>query len=101
MAIERFDFVRPPEDSPANHFLVRLRCLRQWMPEINLPAFEEVDLRALLMDLCSGRKSRAELRTADWLGAIQGRLTYSQLQAIEREAPEHLAVPSGSRLALT
>jgi ATP-dependent helicase HrpB len=101
IASERFDSVRPPADSAPSYFLVRLRCLRQWMPEVNLPTFEEADLRTLLMDLCAGRKSLAELRSADWLGAIQGRLTYAQLQAIEREAPERLAVPSGSRLALT
>src|SRR5206468_10774236 len=46
------------------------------------------------------RKSLAELRQADWLGAIEGRLTFAQRQAVEREAPERLTVPSGSRIAL-
>jgi ATP-dependent helicase HrpB len=31
---------------------------------------------------------------------LQGRLTSAQRQAVEREAPERLVVPSGSRLAL-
>jgi ATP-dependent helicase HrpB len=97
-ALERFDSVRPGEDSSAGRFLVRLNCLQSWMPELNLPA---IDPRSLLVELCSGRKSLAELRSADWLGAVQGRLTYQQLQAIEREAPERLTVPSGSRLAIT
>jgi ATP-dependent helicase HrpB len=100
-ALERFDAFRPADDSPVGKFLVRLRCLREWMPELKLPAFEESDLRALLIDLAAGRKSLAELRSADWLGSIQGRLTYQQLQAIDREAPERLAVPSGSRLGIT
>src|SRR5262249_38689633 len=47
-----------------------------------------------------GKRSFDELRQADWLGALRGRLTPQQLQAVEREAPERLAVPSGSRISL-
>jgi ATP-dependent helicase HrpB len=31
---------------------------------------------------------------------MQGRLTHAQRQAVEREAPERIAVPSGSHIAL-
>src|SRR5207245_2266442 len=58
------------------------------------------DLRGLLPWLCPGKRSFEELRRADWLAALQGRLTHQQAQAVEREAPERLAVPSGSRIAL-
>jgi ATP-dependent helicase HrpB len=34
------------------------------------------------------------------LEQLQGKLTPQQLQIVEREAPERIAVPSGSRLAL-
>jgi ATP-dependent helicase HrpB len=34
------------------------------------------------------------------LQAFQGRLTHHQRQAVERDAPERLPVPSGSRIAL-
>jgi ATP-dependent helicase HrpB len=99
-ALERFDSIRPADDSPAGRFLIRLRCLRDWMPELQLPAFDDADLRTLLLQLCAGRISIGEVRNADWLGAIQVRLRYAQLQAIERETPERLAVPSGSKLAV-
>ncbi len=99
-AAEHLERVLPPEDSPAGLFLTRVRCLRQWMPELNLPAFEEAELREILAWLCPGRRSFAELRQAPWLEALQGRLTSPQRQAVEREAPERLLVPSGSRLAL-
>src|SRR5205085_11392318 len=45
-------------------------------------------------------RSFDDLRKANWLQALQGRLTHAQQQAIEREAPERLPVPSGSRIAL-
>jgi ATP-dependent helicase HrpB len=99
-AAEHLERVLPPDDSPAGLFLTRVRCLRQWMPELQLPAFEETELREILTWLCPGRRSFAELRQAPWLEALQARLTAPQRQAVEREAPERLQVPSGSHLAL-
>jgi ATP-dependent helicase HrpB len=100
-ASERLERVLPPDDSAAGLFLRRVRWLREWMPELNLPAFDTADLREVLPWLCPGMRAFEDLRRADWLAALQGRLTHQQLQAIEREAPERLAVPSGSQIALT
>ncbi len=91
--------VLPAEESPARWFLTRVRCLRVWMPELGLPAFDDAELRELLTWVCHGCRSFAQLRER-WLEQWQGRLTHQQLQAIEREAPERLETPSGSRLAL-
>jgi ATP-dependent helicase HrpB len=99
-AAQRLERVLPPPDSPAGLFSTRVRCLKGWMPELGLPAFAEDDLRGFLTWLCVGRRSFAELRAADWLGALRGSLTAPQRQAVEREAPERLVVPSGSRIAL-
>jgi ATP-dependent helicase HrpB len=99
-AIADLERVLPPDDSPAGLYRTRVRCLREWMPELQLPSLDEEDLRELLTWLCLGRRSFAELRKADWLQAFQGRLTHTQRQAVEREAPERLAVPSGSHIAL-
>jgi ATP-dependent helicase HrpB len=92
--------VLPPDDSDAGRYLVRVRCLRGWLPDADLPAFDEPELRELLTWLCTGRRSFAELRNGPWLEALQGRLTHTQRQTLEREAPERIQVPSGSRLAL-
>jgi ATP-dependent helicase HrpB len=99
-AAEHLERVLPPDDSPAAKFLTRARCLRQWLPELGLPELTEAELRELLPWLCQGRRSFAELRHSDWLAALQGQLTHAQLRAIDREAPERLEVPSGSRVAL-
>ncbi len=99
-AATHLERVLPPADSPAGQYRTRARCLRAWMPELDLPALDEADLREALTWLCAGRRSFAELRNANWLLALQGRLTHAQRQAVEREAPERLEVPSGSRIAL-
>ena len=92
--------VLPPEDSVAALYRTRVRCLRLWMPELQLPGFDDEELRELLARLSVGCRSFADLRHASWLDEMQARLTHAQRQAVEREAPERLAVPSGSRLAL-
>jgi ATP-dependent helicase HrpB len=78
----------------------RWRCLASWMPELALPDLDAAAWRRLLPELARGRRSFAELRRAPLLDALRGMLTHTQRAALEREAPERLAVPSGSRIAL-
>ena len=87
-------------DPKVASFLSRIRSLADWMPELGLPRFTADEIRALLPALVAGRKSFAELRRAPLLEALQGTLSYAQLEAVRREAPERLEVPSGSRIKL-
>jgi ATP-dependent helicase HrpB len=96
----RLEAVMPAADSPAALYRTRVRCLRQWLPDLQLPALEADDLRESLTWLCRGRRSFAQLRAGPWLDAFRSRLTHRQSQAVEHEAPERLEVPSGSRIAL-
>jgi ATP-dependent helicase HrpB len=88
------------DDPEVAGFLARVRSLREWIPELGLPAFDEDQLRELLPALAAGHKSFAELRRAPLLAILQGALTHDQLRTVEREAPEHLEVPSGSHIRL-
>ncbi|MBC7815543.1 MAG: hypothetical protein IAG10_01435 [Planctomycetaceae bacterium] len=99
-ATTHWDDVRPKDDSSAAKFLSRVRCLHEWLPELNLSAFDDEELQSLLPSLCLGRRSLADLRNAPWVETIQAVLTPAQWQAVEREAPTHWTVPSGSRIAL-
>ncbi|HJZ58520.1 MAG TPA: ATP-dependent helicase HrpB [Gemmataceae bacterium] len=97
-ASERLEKVLPAPDSDAGRFRTRVRCLRAWMPELNLPAFDASDLRELLEHLARGRRSLAELKHGPWLDLMKGQLSYEQSRALDREAPERLEVPSGSHI---
>lgn len=92
--------VLPPADSAAGSFLVRLRWLRSWMPELELPALDNTELAEILPWVAPGCKSFDDLRKADWLGVLASRLTPRQRQAVDRDAPERIEVPSGSRIVL-
>jgi|SRR5579883_288035 len=100
-AAERLEEVLPPPDSPAGEFRTRVRCLRAWVPELNLPAFEAADLREALESLCRHRRSLADVRNGPWLDFLKGQLTYEQLRTVENEAPERMEVPSGSHITIT
>jgi len=90
-----------PEDAEVADFVTRVQCLAGWMPDLNLPRFDEPDRLQILRDLCTGRRSFAELRSAPWLNAFKNVLTYDQLRTVDREAPERVAVPSGKSFRLT
>jgi ATP-dependent helicase HrpB len=87
-------------DSEARTFLARWQCLAEWMPELQVPALGEDPIRELLPQLCAARTSFDELQQAPVLQLLKAQLPRHLLAAIDREAPETIAVPSGSRIAL-
>lgn len=99
-AATRLPAALPLDDPEVAAFLVRVRCLADWMPELGLPRLDAAALAGLLPELARGRRSFAELRRAPLLERLRGALTHAQLAALDREAPERLAVPSGSRIRL-
>jgi ATP-dependent helicase HrpB len=70
------------------------------MPELELPRIDASFWRALLPELCAGRRSFAELQRLPLVEHARGRLTHAQQRALDRDAPERLTVPSGSALRL-
>lgn len=99
-AIQNWDRVAPQPDSEVGQLLARIRCLNQWLPDVAIGSFDDVQLQSLLPSLCAGRRSLADLRQAPWLPIIQAALTPQQWQTVEREAPERLTVPSESRISV-
>ena len=99
-AAERLDRALALDDPAVAAFLARVRSLAGWMPELGLPQFTGDEIRDLLPALAAGRKSFAELKRAPLLEALQGALSYPQLEALRREAPERLQVPSGSQITI-
>jgi ATP-dependent helicase HrpB len=70
------------------------------MPRLELPPLDDAELQSLLPLVCVGRRSLDEVRRGPWLQAIKSLFDYRQLQTIDREAPERIEVPSGSRIAV-
>jgi ATP-dependent helicase HrpB len=99
-AVDHLDRAFPGDDPAVAGFRTRVQCLAGWMPELNLPSLDDAELHGLLLQFAVGRRSLEGLRKAPWLEAMKSLFTWQQLQAIEREAPERIEVPSGSRIAV-
>jgi len=76
----------------------RLAFLAAARPELGLPVVDDAFLCALLPGLAAGRRSFEELRRAPLAATILATLPWPQREALDREAPERLEVPSGSRV---
>ncbi|MBL8856957.1 MAG: ATP-dependent helicase HrpB [Planctomycetes bacterium] len=81
-------------------FLARAACLREWMPELELPAFDSAFITEHLVEFCRGSRSFADLKKRDLPALLRSKLTWAQQSALDREAPERLQVPSGSWIQL-
>lgn len=89
-------------DEPKTAQLIaRINCLGEWMPELGLLVIDEEFWRVQLPNLATGCRSFADLRGKSLIDWLRGVLTYPQWQAIEKEAPERLPVPSGNSITLT
>ncbi len=99
-AWREWDRVFPGDEPELASFLARVRCLAGWMPELNLPTFDEAELAETLRSLALTCRSFDELKRAPWLDLLKSRLSYAQREAVDRKAPERLSVPSGSRIAV-
>lgn len=81
-------------------FLARWRWLRRVAPDLDLPPAGDEEIRALLPEIAKGRRSFADLQKAPLRDLLSGALSYAQAQALAREAPERIEVPSGSQIRL-
>jgi ATP-dependent helicase HrpB len=96
-ARHQFDRMLPPIDTPAGSLLARVRWLASVAPDLQLPAMSDAELEQMLPEICYGRRSLEELRTADWYSLLQNKIGRERLSEIERLAPSELELPSGNR----
>jgi ATP-dependent helicase HrpB len=80
----------------------RVAAVASWHPELELPDLSTDGLLRWAPDWLPpfiGRASTAqELRNIDLSAALWAQLTWAQQQAVDRLAPSHITVPTGSRI---
>jgi ATP-dependent helicase HrpB len=87
-------------DEEARQLLARLRLAAEHLPGEQWPDVTPEGLRALLPELCHGRRGLDELERLDWAAELGARLTHRQRALLDRELPSRLGVPSGRRAPL-
>lgn len=85
----------------AGEWLARLALLRKHVPEHPWPPMAPDELQDLLASITWGKRSIEELRRADLVSLLHGRLEYPLDRLFDELAPESIGVPSGSRIRLS
>lgn len=95
--LSMFDF-----NDEVRNLLRRVAAASSWDPSLNIPELSpEIILSRAeeWLPVSAGKaSSAAELKKIDLCNVITGLLTYDQMKAVERLAPSHIEVPTGSRI---
>ncbi len=94
-----------PWSKGLRHWQARVVWLSEALQDADLPDLSDRGLQAHLAEWLGpwldGMTQLSHLQRLDLDAILRSRLSWEQQQRIEREAPSHLQVPSGSRIPLT
>lgn len=82
-------------DEAVEQWIARVNCLREWMPELGLPAIGDDDRRVVIEHLCHGAFSYGEIRNRPVLPAVKAWLSRQQQAWVDEYAPEKIQLPRG------
>ena len=93
-----------PWNDKARELQARLECMRLWQPEADWPDVSDgwllENLAQWLPPYLTGMRSAEHLKKLDLFSILAGMLNWQQQSQLDREAPTHLTVPSGSKVRL-
>jgi ATP-dependent helicase HrpB len=84
-------------DHATDQWLVRLNCLQQWCPELELSPVTATDRRHLIEQICHGAVSYKDVKDRPVAGVIRSWLSPAQQELLDRHAPERVSLPNGRR----
>jgi ATP-dependent helicase HrpB len=76
-------------------WILRVNCLREWMPELELPPIEEKDRVAIFEHICHGALSYNEIKGRPVLPRVKSWLSRRQQAWVEDYAPERIRLAGG------
>jgi ATP-dependent helicase HrpB len=84
-------------DDAVEQWFVRLACLRQWMPELDLPAADEEAKRTIVGQICHGAFTYKAIKDADVWPALRSWLSSQGQRWLDQLAPERFELPGGRK----
>jgi ATP-dependent helicase HrpB len=82
-------------DESVEQWILRVNRLREWMPELELPAIGEEDRTVMIEHLCHGAFSYNQIKDRPVLPVVKSWLSRQQQAWIEEYAPERIQLPKG------
>jgi ATP-dependent helicase HrpB len=78
-------------------WICRVNRLREWMPELNLPAISAEDRQALIEQICHGAVSYKEIKDKPVWPVVKSWLSGQQQAWVDEYTPERIELKSGRR----
>ncbi len=82
-------------DESVEQWILRVNRLREWMPEVELPAIAEEDRTVMIEHLCHGAFSFNEIKNRPVMPVVKSWLSRQQQAWIEEYTPERIQLPKG------
>ncbi len=82
-------------DESVEQWILRVSRLREWMPELELPAIAEDDRAVMIEHICHGAFSHNEIKNRPVLPVVKSWLSRQQQTWIEEYTPERIQLPKG------
>jgi ATP-dependent helicase HrpB len=82
-------------DESVEQWILRVNRLREWMPELGLPAIGPEDRVAIVEHICHGALSYSELKNRPVLPVVKSWLSREQQHWIDEHAPDKIKLPRG------
>ncbi|SHJ20911.1 ATP-dependent helicase HrpB [Rubritalea squalenifaciens DSM 18772] len=79
----------------AEQWIARLLCLRDWMPELELPGFDEEDRAIAFEQICEGALGYKDIKDREVMPALRGWLSAAQTAALDAYAPVKIKLANG------
>jgi len=79
-------------------WIMRVNRLREWMPELGLPAITDEERKGMIEHICYGAFSQSEIRGRPVLPTVKSWLSQQQQSWVEEYAPERIELPGGRKV---
>lgn len=84
-------------DQGVERWIARLVCLSKWMPEMELPGFDEDDKLMVLEEVCQGAKSYKDIKNREIMPVLAKWLSQGQKAVLDAYAPLEVALSNGRK----
>jgi len=103
-AIRNLGLTVLPWNDKTRELQARIICMQLWQPQAGWPEVSDAclleTLEQWLPPYLTGIRSVEQLKKLDLFAILAARLDWQQQSQLDREAPTHLTVPSGSKVRL-
>lgn len=88
-------------DDAVDQWIMRVNCLRQWMPELGLPEITTADRHAIIEQICHGALGYKDIKEKPVWDVIKEWLSREQQSWVDKYAPERYPLPNGRKAKIT